>query len=256
MTAGIEAITLLTPVIATNALFAPRRLSKGFDAIDDKNTIYGLANMDIAAGQTLKGIKAGTNLVARENVSAYEMINNLNSKVSTVAGKHPFLKNIGKVVEFTSNNINPIIYLTGGIKVLSSDDKKSTLIQEGLGILTMRIFEVIANSILGMPKFIKDKVTGKMISENRVALYHKIPCVDKLTNSIKTKLSSTNLFNKIPLKSAPSILKGIAFVLASICGYQLGSKIGNKLTSSLIKDNKNNDTTNNKLAIEQSIENK
>ena len=87
MSAGITAIALATPIIASNVVFSMRRASRGIESFDE-NPIYALANMDIAAGQVLKCSRAvksiaiateGLEAAANLNVSGADMIRNMNN---------------------------------------------------------------------------------------------------------------------------------------------------------------------------------
>ena len=59
---GISTVALCcAPIAASNAVFSFRRASRGLDAIAEQ-PLYGAMNLDIAAGQTLKGTKAVTTM--------------------------------------------------------------------------------------------------------------------------------------------------------------------------------------------------
>ncbi|MCQ2739187.1 MAG: hypothetical protein MJ237_03040 [bacterium] len=229
MVAEVKAIALLTPVIASNAVFAPRRFEKGVDAIDNGDACYGIMNLDLAAGQTVKGIKATELELAKSVPSAADSIEKLSNSVHSAAGKSKLFGGLCKVVDFTLNNINPIIYLTSFIKFLFSDDKRTTAAEEICGILTMRGFEEFINYYLGISKMKKDPVTKKYVSVAREAGYHKNPFAEKQINAIKDFCETKQLFGKISLKSAPGIAKGLLFAAGSIAGYKLGSWGGHKL---------------------------
>ena len=53
---AVSTIALFSPVVASSAVFSARRAKRGAEAIDE-NPVYGVMNMDIAAGQTLKAAR-------------------------------------------------------------------------------------------------------------------------------------------------------------------------------------------------------
>lgn len=238
MSAGIQAIALSAPIIAANAIFAPRRINKGTLAMND-NPVYGLMNYDIAAGQTLKGIRAVKDLSEPIETSAKDTIKaeTTAEKAATAAEKTASTaekaaktgkaaKTAIKILNFTADNINPLICVTSGLKVINSDDKADTLLREGLSLGLMFGAEKAAKEVIGMPYYKKNKVTGKHERVPREALYHKNPFFEKQVATFKEVCETKKLFNKVSLKPLPPIAKGLVFVGASIGGYNLGDKLG------------------------------
>lgn len=215
MSAGLQAVALLTPVVTTNAIFSARRASKGIDALDD-NPVYGAMNIDIAGGQVLKGSRAAMsfNPAIEEGVHA-------SFKGLTEGSK--LVKGVSKVLNVTADYINPVICLTSGVKVMSSEDKIDTAAREALSLTTMFAAEGAAKRILGMP--MTKMVNGKTLSVQREAL----PFIEKQLGALNDYCATKKLFNKIPLKGVPGIIKGLGFVLASIYGYKLGSWAADKI---------------------------
>ncbi len=226
MTAGLSSIALFAPAIASNAVFSFRRASKGVDAIEE-NPIYGMMNMDLAAGQTLKAAKATSDMVQVSDKAAGETFKSAEQAIKNMANEGKFLKGVGKVVQFTADNINPIICATSGVKVLYSDDKADALARESLALTTMFTAESAAKKFLGMP--LTKKIDGKKVTVARDSLYCQNPFLKEQASAIKDYCATKKLFNKISLKPVPGMLKGLAFVMASITGYQLGSNIADKL---------------------------
>ena len=219
MTSGVQAIALIAPVVTTNTIFSMRRANRGLDNIGE-HPMYGAMNLDIAAGQILKGTRAA---LTSNPVLEHEIGTALNG----VANSSKFMKGVSKVLNFTADNINPIICVTGGLKVLGSDDKLDTAARETLSLSTMFAFEGAAKSILGMPAI--KRVNGKTVKIAREALYKKSPFITKQIEAFEDYCAVKKLFNKIPLNGLPGILKGVGFVLASIYGYKLGAKIASKI---------------------------
>ena len=220
MTAGIEAAALLTPIITTNLVFSARRASKGVDNMDE-NPAYGLMNIDIAAAQVLKGTRAALAFNP-------ELEKNIFDSVKSVTNASKAAKSVYKILNYTADNINPVICLTSGIKVLGSDDKMDCAAREGLALSAMFASEGAAKRILGMP--VGKMVNGKHISTPKYnALYNEIGFLKKYLEKFDIACANKKLFGKISLKGVPGLIKGILFVLASIFGYKLGHAVADKL---------------------------
>lgn len=209
MPSGISTIALFTPAVATNAIFSVRRASKGIDSMQD-NPAYGLMNMDIAAGQTIKGLTAIGALAGTEFEGAKKWI-------QASAANNKAFGGVAKALNFTANNINPIICVTSGIKVLGSDDKIDAAARESLALGSMFLFEGTAKKVLGMPKMVVNPETGKKEAQHVDGLYKKL-FKEKQVEAIKQYFET-----KKALKYVPSAAKGLGFVAASIGGYKLGS---------------------------------
>ena len=229
MSACIEKLALCTPVVASCGVFAPRRIVRGIDAMDDNHPLYGTANLVIAGGQTLKGIRAAEDLTKTAHItSASDSINAMSNAFKGFTESSKFFKLFSKVLNFASDNVNPLICAAGAIKVLGSDDKADAASREILGLGTMFGFEYAAKRILGMPyKALHLDGTSEMVA--REALYHKNPFIEKQVKAFEDYCSTAKLFKKISLASVPGALKGIFFVIASITGYKLGGKIASCL---------------------------
>ncbi len=217
MASGVSTIALTLPIIASNAIFSCRRAAKGFNALDE-HPVYGAMNMDIAAGQVLKGVRVAEGLAP--GVSAVASSSGI---FNTLAESGKAIKALSKFVDFTSKNINPIICVTSGVKVLGSDDKVNTAAKEALALTTMFASEGAAKAILAMPIV---KNGGKAVSHNGIARSFVAKQIEALEETCATK----KLFDKIPLNGMPSALKGVFFVLASIYGYKLGAYVAEKVT--------------------------
>ncbi len=246
MSACIEKLALFAPVVASSSIFAARRVGRGIDAMDDHHPLYGAANMVIAGGQTLKGIRAAQGLTETAHItSASDSINAMSNAFKGLSESSKFFKFFSKLLNFASNNVNPLICGASAIKVIGSDDKADTASREILGLATMFGFENAAKRILGMPyKGIHLDGTSEMVA--REALYHKSPFIEKQVKALEDYCRTKKLFNKISLTSVPGVLKGIFFVCASIAGYKIGGKIASIL---LGKEENSTKNTNKKKII-------
>lgn len=221
MPSGISTIALLSPVVASNAVFSVRRASRGVDAMGD-NPVYGAMNLDIAAGQTLKGVRAANELTLASNPQSAETLNGAKDAIKSLSSSSKAMKALGNVVKFTADNINPIICVTSGVKVLGSDDKLDAGVKEGLALGSMFTAEKCAKEFLGLSR--KKVVNGKKVVVTGDAGYEKLFKKEQL-DAINDFCSTKKLFNKVSLKMLPGVAKGLAFVSASILGYKLGAVV-------------------------------
>lgn len=214
---GISAIALTcAPVVASNAVFSARRLDRGFDAIGE-NPLYGAMNMDIAAGQTLKGTQAATTLASVSNKEVAQTLQGATEAMKKASEGSKFLNGTGKVLKYTADHINPIICVTSGIKVLGSEDKVDTAAREVIALPSMFLAEKLARKAIGMPTFSKGKATSqKAFFENQIRTFDDY-------------CQRNKLFDKVSLKYLPGVTKGLFFVGASIAGYKLGNKVADCL---------------------------
>lgn len=229
MSSGL-AITSFMPSIVSSGIFSSRRANSGADALSETNPFVAAMNMDIAGGQVLNAAK-GVSAIAKESTNALAAgFTSAEESIKAIAKGDKVLNGVGKVLNFTSNYINPLIMATGAVKVLTADDKKEAAIRETLGLGTMFTAEAAAKRIIGMP--VIKKIDGKRVAVAREALYKRNPFVEKQVSALKDYCATKTFFNK-SLKFLPGMLKGIGFVCASIGGYKLGTVladaiIGNK----------------------------
>ena len=223
---AVSTIALFSPVVASSAVFSARRAKRGAEAMDE-NPVYGVMNMDIAAGQILKGIRAAQAIAVVTDPTLKEATKSAADTIKNMSKTSKFVNGVSKVVSFTADHINPLICATSGVKVLASDDKLDTGIRETYALGTMFAAEALAKEVLGMPYTEKDKVTGKSITKTREGLYKKSPFLDKQISAMKDYCDTKKAFGKISLKAVPGAAKGLLFVGASIGGYKLGTAIAN-----------------------------
>ena len=256
------AISAFLPSVTSGGIFSTRRASS---AANSNNPFIGAMNADIAGGQALnvaKGVsniaKYSNNTLSADIISAEESIKNLAKTDKVIGG-------ISKVLNFTADNINPIICATGVAKVAFSDKKEETFIEEGTALGVMFGFEALGKRFIGIPKNMKYdpktmsvkldgiyktvdgkeeliaktgeyKLNGKQLVVEREGLYKKVPFLEKATRMFKEKqaeaLSDAKNTSKVCqklMKIAPGTAKGLAFVCCSIGGYQLGLSAADKI---------------------------
>ncbi len=224
MTGAISHIALYAPIAASSGIFAFRRAEKGIDNMDE-NPLFGTANLFIAGGQTLKGIQNARLLLAESETvnNTTAAIQKLGDSTKKVITSNKVLNGFGKTFKFISNNVNDMICIASIIKILGSDDKADAAVRESLGLGAMFACEAGAKRILGLTY--KKRING---ITTEIPPGHSM--VRNLFNEGQTKAmkdfaASSKFLTKISKSPIPSVAKGILFVLASIGGYKLGSKL-------------------------------
>ena len=207
---GITSVAITAPMLASNAIFSTRRVSRGVDSIEE-NPLFAMANFDIAAGQILKGGRAAKaiTLTLDESGATKEIFDKYcktNSKT---------LKGFKKIANFTANNINPIIVGGGVLKVLGDKDPVDEMGRESTRLACMFGAEALSKELIGMPKV--DKVTKETVS--RTGFIEKL-LSEKTLNAIEDSKA---------LKGVLGGTKGLLFVLSSIAGYKLGDILSTKI---------------------------
>jgi hypothetical protein len=242
MPAAVEAIALFAPTVVSNAVFSTRRATKGIDNMGD-NPFYGAMNLDIAAGQTLKGGRAAKALAELSEADTNILTNGASEAIKDASKTNKVLKGASKIINFTADHINPIICATSGIKVLGSDDKTDTAIREGLALTTMFAGEAAAKKVLGLPKTVVEGGTktqkkflgityntiegGEKVTIKQDGLYKKIKFLDKIATATNNYCGKKKLFGKIPLQIIPKAIPGAIFAGTSIATYKVGETLAN-----------------------------
>ena len=151
----------------------------------DKTTNGDIGRLPVTVGQSAAVIKAG----AQYNNAIAKPIKIILDTCDDIAKSDKVFNGLKKVVKFASDNVNPLIVASSGVKVALADkeERKSTLITE-------------AGTLAGM--FLGEGWMKKHLD---------------------------NILAKLPInKKWLPILKGIVFVTGSISASTLGSKIGKK----------------------------
>ena len=226
MSAGITSVAML-PLVASNAVFSTRRASRGVDSMEE-TPVYGSMNMAIAGGQVFKGVKAAQTVspVAQATTTATNVLN-------SVAETSKVVKPLATVLGVISNNINPLICVASGVKVLGSEDKIDTAARESINLITMFAAEGAAKAIMGMPKL--ECENGSWKQSIKDGLYTKSPALKNLVEDFVNYCEKTKVGNHT-LSFLPPMLKGLAFAGASIAGYKLGQSISNCILGELTEE--------------------
>ena len=154
----------------------------------DKTSNGDIGRLPVTIGQAGSVVKATAQY---DNIFSKSIKNGLE-----IAKNDAVLNKIGKVVKFAGDNVNPLICVSSGLKVVMADekDKKNTLITEAGCLAGMFLGE-------GWMKKNLDKILDK---------------------------------SKLPPKISP-IVKGIVFVTGSILSSTIGEKLGAKIAQYMDK---------------------
>lgn len=220
----VSSLAIFTPFVASNAIFSARRASRGVEAMDE-NPVLGAMNMTIAGAQVLKGVNAGADAAKLASPSFAKDIQTASESIKKLSDNSKIVKYAGKGLKFVADNINPIICLAGGVKVLGSEDKVDAGVRETLALGTMFLAEDTYKYLVGMPK----TADGKLVRVESALYKNKKfrPFLEKQVKALNDTCATKKLFNKISLKTVPGLLKGVGFAIASIVGYKVGSALAN-----------------------------
>lgn len=175
-------------------------------ALAVRSGIFGARNTQkdyrqpVVVGQTarvVENISTLDNKIGKSAKSALEAF-------KMAAQDEKVLQYAGKAVKFASDNINPLICISTGIKVLAAEDKESALVTNGTALASM---------------FAVEHLMKKHMDE-----IPKLKCFEGIAEKVM-KFSSKNKYTK----AIPSIISGIAFVVGSCTAYSAGEKFGNLL---------------------------
>ena len=225
---SVTALSLFAPLVASNTIFSARRASRGVDAMEDDKHLFGAMNMTIAAAQIFKGVNAGTNAMLVMNPELTTTVQTATESIKALSDKSKLAKCGGKLIKFVANNINPIICVAGGVKVLGSEDKVDTAARESLSLTSMFLAEGAYKSLVGMPKV----VDGNMQLTGKFSHF-----LEKQSQAISDTKVVKNMIEKLPaLKTLPGLARGIGFAIASILGYKLGTVLGDVIIGEKAKN--------------------
>lgn len=204
--------TALLDVCVPSGIFCYRNYKKATDKSENGEK----ARSTVAFAQGAKIIDA----ITKYNDSTAKTASKAFSIYSEYAKKYKAVDYAGKAVNWTTHNVNPLICISGGIKVLNSDDKVHTGITQVGALSGMFLGEGLIK--LNMPKLINEANINKLAET----------CADKnILKPMAEKLIKSGGSGKIA-----SIAKGLLFVCGSITSYNIGEKIGNNAADRICKD--------------------
>lgn len=181
--------------IVSSAIFCARNVDK---AEEQGKT----ARWAVAAGQAKKVTDYVTTLDNKVGKTTKTAVESLHK----AAKSEKLLEAAGKAVDFASKNINPLICVSSGIDVLTSDDKEAALVTNAAAL----------GSMFTVEKLMKEHMDD-------------LPKMDWL-KGITAKVEKFAKANHCE-KGLPKIIHGVAFVIGSCTAYSAGENFGKLLLS-------------------------
>jgi hypothetical protein len=229
----------------SSAIFCVRRVDR---LNSDPITNFGCLPVAIGQGANVyRGIRSLDGMIVKDSSNATSILTSTENAVKTAANESKFLKGAGKAVNFASSHINPLICVAGGIKVLTSEDKASTAIEEGSGLGVMFLGE-------GLFKKNKQAIEKGLKLDKATELFDKTFLKETAKTAENSAKTAKNLkwlpkINKVALHGKfGGILSGILFAMTSITSYMIGNKTGKALTSSIKNKAEEKETVRQQIA--------
>lgn len=172
-----------------------------------------LGRLGAATAQTTNLINAGSN-------SSIDFVRNASNGVLNGVddvGKAMGVANAAsKVTNFASKAVNPLLCVASGIRVLNDDDQYSALVEETAAMGTMFASEKLYKTLVANPVTQNDiKTTTKWAGE-----------IAETLSDFSKNLKGKNKY----LGKALCIAADLGLVAVSIASFDLGKKVGKKLT--------------------------
>jgi len=181
------------------ALFGLRNLNK--DDPRDWMRKYFIGDVQLFKGAA-EAVNRYDNAFTRSAKSAVSVF-------ADAAKQHKVLDYAGKALKWSSDNVNPLLCISGGVKVLMSDDKTEAFVNEVGSLGTMFLGEYLVKQS-----------------------YDKVAASKAVTNALE-KVSDTKLMKYITENNMggkiSAIIKGVTLVGASIGSYALGKALSKDL---------------------------
>ncbi len=200
--------TALLDVCIPSGIFCYRNYKKAENGEKARSTV--------AFAQGAKIVDAFT----RYNDTTINTTNKALSIFNNYAKKYKAVDYAGKAVNWATHNVNPLICIASGVKVLTADDKTRTGISETGALAGMFLGEGLIKHF--MPDYINEKNVSRLANKFKNKNFLKGIC--------ETLLKSGNS------SKAASIAKGLLFVCGSITSYNIGKKIGNNYADRICTD--------------------
>lgn len=185
------------------------------------STIFALRNVDkfengdvgrlpVAGAQAINVF----NNVTKYNAQIAKGTEGALKAFNSLAEHSKFVDYTGKAVKWATKNVNPMICMSGGVKVFMADDKPKAAITETTALATMFAGEGL----------MKSGALEAVLSSKPVTTGIKHLNTFKVTKPIMNALCKYKLNGKVG-----AIIKGALFVSGSIASYAVGQKVGEDL---------------------------
>ena len=175
-------------------------------------------NGEIGRSAVMLGQTAGV----IQEIAKYDgaIANTARSAVSVFSGmakENKAFEYAGKFTKFAVNNVNPLICVSGVIKTAMAEDKVKAGITEAAALGMMFAGE-------GLTKRYYSKVVNSQTCKNILTKASKMPVL----KNIFKYLEKHKLTGKVG-----AVIKGLAFISASITSYNIGEKYGSKIADEI-----------------------
>ena len=184
--------------IFSSAIFCGRNI--------DKTANGEFGRSAVATGQGVNVIRE----IGKLDNAAGDAIRSTTSIFSDMAKGSKILNYTGKALDFASKNVNPLICVSSGLKVISSDNKAETALTEIGALSGMFLGE-------GLWK----RVQHSLINEKTVG-----SAIEKLSANPNAKKYLGKILNSKFAGKYAELLKGLIFVTVSISSYAIGQNLG------------------------------
>ena len=225
---AVSAITAFLPFVTSGSIFAPRRIGK---ANGRDNAILSIMDYDVAAGQSAKVVEGAANIAKESKTLLAVKVMEHEKALQSFLESEKLANGAGKVLRFTMNNINPLIGVTEGVKVLLADDKERAAITGGCAFGGMLLGEAAAKNFLGLAK--TNYKNGKYEVTPREAIYKKI-FKEEWINTVRDFCKTKTFMNKHIFKYLPKVGGGMLFAGSSIGSWYFGGKGGEYIADKVL----------------------
>lgn len=199
------------PNIVSSTAFCIRNVDKAEHRKDD---VSRASVLPVVIGQLHNTVNA-----IDDTVSAFNGRGIL-TRAKALAGEDKLVQTIGKTAKWAGTYVNPLICVASAADALTSEDKPAAIATNGSAVLSMFGAEYLMKKHMAESTFEDVKLIKNIAA--KVGNFVSKHCSGKLASA----LTEANIAKVLPKATYGSI-----FLVGSILGYTIGSKIGHSLIS-------------------------
>lgn len=143
-------------------------------------------------------------------------LNGMSNSIKEARATSRVFDGVCKGVNVVSDWVNPILIVASGARVYNADDKQSALLKEAGAMSCMFAAENFTKKMLGLNK-------------GSTAQYKNYKFLSDIADGVKKFCENTKYLKNIPSSRIGGVLKGLAFIVASCTGFEVGSRIGSAI---------------------------
>ncbi len=140
-------------------------------------------------------------------------LNGMSESIKDARETSKIFNGVCKGVNVVSDWVNPILVVASGVRVYNADDKQSALLKEAGAMSCMFAAEGFTKKMLGLNK-------------GTTAQYKNYKFMNDIAEGVKKFCANTKYLKNISSNRIGGVLKGLAFIVASCGGFEIGSRIG------------------------------